>query len=59
MLVQMNVKMDEKILLKIKKISKLRGEQYSDFVRISISEKLARLGYLSKEECKALGVDYN
>lgn len=56
MLVQFNVKIEERILEKVKKISKLRGEHHSDFVRGSVSERLANLGYLTKEECKALGV---
>ena len=53
----MNIKIDEKILDKVKKVSSLRGEHYSNFVRISIFEKLALLGYLTKEECKALGIE--
>jgi hypothetical protein len=43
----------EKILL-IKKIARARGETLSDFVRRALRRELARLGYLSDEEKKAL-----
>ena len=33
-----------------------RGEQLSDFVRRSVRKELARMGYLSKEEEKALQI---
>jgi len=40
----------------IEKISNARGEQLSDFVRRAVRRELSRMGYLSKEEMKALEV---
>jgi hypothetical protein len=59
MFVQMNVRINNRILEKIKTVSELRGEQTSDFVRVAIAEKLAKLGFLSIKESKALGIDVN
>jgi len=56
MRVQYNVKLDEKDLELIQKISSLRGEDSSDFIRVAIKKELARLGFLKKEEAKALEV---
>ena len=53
----MNVRINNRILEKIKTVSELRGEQTSDFVRVAIAEKLAKLGFLSIKESKALGID--
>lgn len=39
----------------LKKIVKFRGEDTSSFVRRAVRLELARLGYLPKEESKALG----
>ena len=40
----------------IKKISKARGEDLSDFVRRAILKELASLGFLSTDQKKALGI---
>lgn len=40
----------------LKKICEQRGEDVSDFIRRTIYTELARLGYLSDAECKALGI---
>jgi len=56
MKIQVNVKIEEKIVKKVHKVSKLRGDDFSDFVRISINKELARLGFLTSDEMKALGV---
>jgi hypothetical protein len=40
----------------LKHVCRLRGEQISDFVRRSVKIELARLGYLTREELKALGI---
>lgn len=39
----------------IKKVCKARGEHTSDLVRRSVRKELARLGFLSEEDKKALG----
>ncbi len=57
MKVQINVKIEEKIVKKIHKVSKLRGGSFSDFVRISLSKELASLGFMTTDEKKALGID--
>lgn len=41
----------------LKKISRARGEDLSDFIRRAIRRELAKLGYLSEEEKKALGME--
>ena len=38
----------------VKEIAKNRGQDVSDFVRLSVKKELARLSFLSKEEKKAL-----
>mgnify|MGYP000193832053 CR=1 FL=1 len=56
-MIQCNIKISKKDLDLIKKISLRRGEGYSDFIRMAVRKELAILGFLSKEESKALGVD--
>ena len=56
MKVQLNIKIDEKDLKLIKKISEKRGEGLADFVRFAIKMELARLGFLDSDEMKALGI---
>ena len=56
MMVQMNVKINKRDLTLIHSVSKKRGEGTADFVRMSIRKELARLGFLTNEEMKALGV---
>ncbi len=52
----MNIKIEERDLRLIKKVSLARGEGTADFVRLSLRKELARLGFLKIEEVKALGV---
>ena len=56
-MIQCNIKISKKDLDLIKKISSRRGEGYSDFIRMAVRKELAILGFLSKEESKALGVE--
>jgi len=56
MMVQMNVKINKRDLVLVRKVSEKRGEGTADFVRVSIRKELARLGFLTDEEMKALGV---
>lgn len=56
MKIQLNIKVDQKDLKLIKKISENRGEGLADFVRFAIRMELARLGFLDSDEMKALGV---
>jgi len=53
---QIVVRLDPKLKELLMKISKLRGEDVSDFVRRAIKMELARLSYLDKEDIKALGI---
>lgn len=50
------VKFNNKDAELIKSIALARGENVSDFVRLSVRKELARLSYLTKEEKKALGI---
>lgn len=43
----------------VKKASKLRGEDISDFLRRSVRRELARLSMLSEDEMKALEMPEN
>lgn len=52
----MNIKINKLDLTLVHKIAKKRGEGTADFVRMSIRKELARLGFLTNEEMKALGV---
>lgn len=54
---QMNIVIEKKDLILIKKIAKNRGQSYSDFVRITLRKELARLGYLNDKESKSLEVN--
>ena len=56
MMVQMNIKINKVDLTLVHKIAKKRGEGTADFVRMSIRKELARLGFLTNEEMKALEV---
>jgi len=55
--VQFNIKIERKDLKLIKKVSSKRGEGSADFTRRAIKKELARLGFLTKEDVKALGVE--
>ncbi len=56
MKIQYNVKIEEKDLKLMQKITSNRGDGVSDFIRISIRKELARLGFLSIQEMKSLEV---
>ena len=56
MKIQFNIKIEESDLALIQKIAKNRGQGVSDFTRIAIRKELARLGFLKKEDAKALEV---
>jgi len=56
MKVQFNVKIEKRDLILIHKISSKRGEGSADFVRMAIRKEIARLGFLRKDELKALAV---
>jgi len=49
------VKFPKGLVALIRKISNERGECISTFVRRSVRKELARMGYLSESEKKALG----
>ncbi len=40
----------------ITNISHKSGEQVSDFIRRSVKSELGKLGFLNKEDLKALGI---
>lgn len=52
----MNIKIEKKDFTLIQKVAESRGEGTADFVRLSLRKELSRLGFLSKQESKALGV---
>ncbi|MEM4379767.1 MAG: ribbon-helix-helix protein, CopG family [Thermoplasmatales archaeon] len=56
MKVQFNIKIEKRDLTLLQKVASERGEGSSDFVRRAIRKELARLGFLNKEQMKALGV---
>lgn len=56
MKVQLNIKIEQKDLKLIKKISEKRGQGVADFVRFAIRMEFARLGFLDSDETKALGL---
>lgn len=53
---QLNIRIDTKDFMLTKKVAKKRGEGLTDFVRRAIKVELARLGFLTEGERKALGV---
>lgn len=52
-----SVALDRKEVQKIKQIARRRGENQSSFIRRCILQEMAKLGYLSDQELKALGID--
>lgn len=54
--IQYNIKIEKKDLVLMRKITNNRGDNVSNFIRISIRKELARLGFLSKIEKKSLEV---
>ena len=53
---QYNLKLESSDLKLIQKIALSRGEDFSDFIRLAIKKELARMGFLKKQEMKALEV---
>lgn len=53
---KISFRIDDELEELIRKIARARGEDLSDFVRRAVKTELARLGYLSEEEKKALGI---
>jgi len=53
---QIGIRMSPNEIALLKKVSRARGEDISDFVGRAIKSELARLSYLSPEEKKALGI---
>ncbi|MGA2308851.1 MAG: hypothetical protein ABSG57_04790 [Candidatus Bathyarchaeia archaeon] len=53
-IIGVRISVEDKDLLK--KVSKSRGEDLSDFVRRAVRKELASLSYLSADDKKALGV---
>lgn len=58
MMKQIGFRMAEEDVVLLKKVSDARGEDTSDFIRRSIRTELARLGYCSAEQEKALGLTF-
>ena len=56
MKIQVNIKIEKHDVDLIKKVSSMMGQDKSDFIRIAIRKELARLGFLNKQETKALGI---
>jgi hypothetical protein len=56
---QIGVRMSHSEIMLLRKVSRARGEDLSDFVRRAIKTELARLSYLSPDEKKALGIQTN
>ena len=54
---QYNVKIEKRDLILIRKITEIRGDNTSDFIRISIRKELARLGCFNEKETKILEVN--
>jgi len=57
--IQYNVKLEEQDLGLMRKITNDRGDDVSNFIRIAVKKELAVLGFLTKSQCKALGVNVN
>ena len=57
MKVQFNIQIENSDLRLIQKVAKERGEGTADFARRALKKELAGLGYLTKSEQKALGVE--
>jgi Rod binding domain-containing protein len=55
--VQMNVKIEKSDLDLAQTVARSRGEGLADFVRRSMRKELARLGFLTPEDMKALEVN--
>ena len=55
---QYNVKIEKRDLDLMRKVTQVRGDDTSDFIRISIRKELARLGCLNEKEAKILGVNF-
>jgi len=49
-----NIKIEESDLKLLQNVAKKRGQDASVFARFAIRKELARLGFLKKDEAKAL-----
>jgi uncharacterized protein (DUF1778 family) len=56
MVPRISVRVDQTTIDLVTDVSEKRGEQISDFVRRAIKSELGKLGYLDKNDLKALGV---
>jgi len=52
----LNIRLSKNDLALLNKISRMRGQSSSDFIRLAIRREFARLGFLGEEEKQALGV---
>ena len=52
----LNIRLSKNDLALLAKISRMRGQSSSDFIRLAMRREFARLGFLSEEEKQALGV---
>jgi len=53
---QLGIRVPRELAEILRRVSRDRGEDISDFVRRAILRELARLGFLSEEQKKALGI---
>lgn len=53
----LSYKVNVETLETLRKVCRARGENISTFSRRAVLKELARLGYLSFEDCKALGLE--
>jgi len=53
---KINIRLSKNDLALLAKISRMRGQSSSDFIRLAMRRELARLGFLGEEEKQALGV---
>ena len=56
---QFNIKIEAKDLKLINMVAHRRGQGAADFARIALRKELARLGFLSVEETRALEAQPN
>lgn len=56
--IHIGAKVPKKIKETLKKVAHTRGEDEAGFIRRTLYSELARLGYLSEDEKKALGMKH-
>jgi len=52
----LNIRLSKNDLALLAKISQMRGQSSSDFIRLAMRREFARLGFLGEEQKQALGV---